>query len=388
MGFDLQQEMAIVTVVGVKNFPDEMVGRKKVYLLFGGEKKGDLGLPSEPASSWVDEQLAELVRDTLASGIFRLASINDSHQPERYITVTIDPCLLPQELIVLGGGHIARQLINFGRLLDYRITIVDDRPDFVLQESLTPKDRSICCGFNEIENVLSFGPNTSVVIVTRGHMHDLDCLRTVIKYPVGYLGMIGSRRKVQGIRDILRQEGVPAERIEDIHMPIGLEIGAQTPAEIAVSIAAELIQVRRKGGEGPLKAAGLKPGSYNCEIVSASDRETLHKAITAAGDGVAAALATIIESHGSTPRKAGAKMLIYRDGRTEGTIGGGCTEAKVRLTAFDVIDTDKACIEQVSMTADVAAREGMVCGGSLAVFIEPVTVFGKILDGEESHASG
>lgn len=385
MGLDLQQEMAIVTVVGIENFPDEMVGRKKIYLLSGGGKIGNFGLPSGQEPSWIDEQLAELVRDTLASGIFRLAKLVDPQQPEKRIAVIIDPCLLPQELVVLGGGHIARQLINVGRLLDYTITVVDDRPDFVLRESLAAQDRSVCCSFNEIENVLTFGPNTSVVIVTRGHMHDLDCLRTVIKYPVGYLGMIGSRRKIQGIRDILRQEGVPAETIEQIHMPIGLDIGAQTPAEIAVSIAAELIQVRRKGG---VKAAGLKPGSYNCEIVSASDRETLHKAITAAGDGIAAALATIIESQGSTPRKAGAKMLIYRDGRTHGTIGGGCTEAKVRLTAFDVIDKDKACTEQVSMTADVAALEGMVCGGSLAVFIEPVTTFRQTIDGDESHASG
>ncbi len=388
MNFDLQQEMAIVTVVGVTDFPDEMVGRKKVYLLSGGEKKGSLGLPAEPDLPWLDEQLAELVRDTLASGIFRLASLADPQRPERRITVTIDPCLLPQELIVLGGGHIARQLVNVGRLLDYRITVVDDRPDFVLQESLAAKDRSICCSFNEIENVLTFGPNTSVVIVTRGHMHDLDCLRTVIKYPVGYLGMIGSRRKIMGIKDILRQDGVPAEKIEQVHMPIGLAIGAQTPAEIAVSIAAELIQTRRKGGGSSPKTPGLRPVSYHSEIVSASDRETLHEAITAAGTGVAAALATIIESHGSTPRKAGAKMLIYRDGRTHGTIGGGCTEAQVRLTAFDVIDSDKACIEKVSMTADVAAREGMVCGGSLAVFIEPATIFKQVFGSEESNAAG
>lgn len=370
MEFDLQQELAIATVIGVEKLPSSMLGQKAIFTVEGELKAENLCLPGDDGLAWLEGELAQPVRETLASGAFRLAKLANPSKQEQSATVMIDPYLLPHELIILGSGHIAQQLVKIGQMLGYRITVIDDRPDFVLKESLSENDRSICCSFSDIENILTLGPSSHVVIITRGHMHDLECLRKVIKYPLGYLGMIGSRRKVKLVRDALLEEGVDVAKIDKVHMPIGLNIGAKTPAEIAVSIAAELIMVRR---------GGSKDGG---ELISSVDRETLQRALVAAQTQTPAALATIVSAQGSTPRKEGARMLVYRDGQTYGTIGGGCAESEVRLAALTVIDKEQPDLYKVSLSAAVAALEGMACGGILEVFIEPVKKFTTVYAAE------
>lgn len=371
----LQQNISIATVVGVEHLPGSMLGQKKLCM-----QKGQAGISELPSSiglAWLAEQVAELVRENLSGGMFMVATVSNPLDPKQKAKVMIDPCLTPEELIILGGGHIAHQLVNIGRLLGYKITVVDDRPDVVLDQGLSDTDRSICCSFKDIEDVLELGPKSSVIIVTRGHMHDMDCLRKVVKHSLAYLGVIGSRRKIKMVREKLSEEGISAEQIDKIHMPIGLDIGAQTPAEIAVSIIAELIKVRRGGSGDSLKNIGRKAdSSVNAgEMLSAVDGEILQQAIKAAHAGTPAALATIVTSKGSTPRKAGARMLIFRDGQTRGTIGGGCAEAEVRLAALDVIDRGNPKMHTVSLSADIAAMEGMACGGMLEVFVEPAATF-------------
>ncbi|MCL5935418.1 MAG: XdhC family protein [Firmicutes bacterium] len=216
------------------------------------------------------------------------------------------------------------------------------------------------------------GLRSSIVIVTRGHRHDLDCLRQVASYPLAYLGMIGSRRRVRMVRQQLIEEGFEANKLDAVHMPIGLEIGAQTPEEIAVSIAAELIKVRRSfpGAAAPVN---------DSETPSALDLKILEKAMVSASNDIPAALATVVRTKGSTPRKAGARMLVFRDGGVFGTIGGGCGESEVRREALNVIDENSPRIYKLSLDADTAAMEGMVCGGAVEVFIEPVNSLKHIL---------
>lgn len=384
MEFELPEAIVIATVIGVENLPCDILGQKKLFSPDGDKRTGNIKLPWKLPMDWLDEELACLSREALKDGKFRTARLANPEEPEQIVKVMIDPYLPCQELIILGGGHIARQLIQVGHLLGYKITVIDDRPDFAMNEYLTVHDRSICCSFSDLEKVVRLGPASSIVIVTRGHLHDMDCLRTVIKYPFAYLGMIGSRRKVALVKQTLAEEGVTQEKIDQVHMPIGLAIGAQTPAEIAVSIAAELISVRRAGGTSSLKdTTPVKQGEV-CEMLTAADRETLAAALAAARAKTPAALATIIKSQGSTPRKSGARMLFYRDGRAYGTIGGGCAEAEVRRMALQVMDEDKPYIYKVVMTADIAAMEGMACGGMLEVFIEPVTAFYRAMDGREN----
>jgi xanthine dehydrogenase accessory factor len=379
MEINLQQGKTIVTVIGQENLGDSLLGAKIVLAAEGAEKKGSLQLP------WLEKQAVELVWINQSDGLFKIAQLVNPAEPEQSATVMIDPYLAPPELIILGGGHIAVPLANIGYLLGYQVTVVDDRPDFVSPERFTGVYKSICCSFDDIENILSLGPASNVVIVTRGHMHDLDCLRKVIKYPVAYLGMIGSRRKIKMIRQHLLEDGVNMEKIEKVRMPVGLDIGAQTPAEIAVCIAAEMIKDRRGGNAGSLAEGGAQKVDHpnDCELPSVADKDALHKAISAAVEKTPAALATIVKTKGSTPRKAGARMLIYRDGRTLGTIGGGCGESEVRLQALNIIDDGKARMRKVSLTADIAAAEGMACGGTMEVFIEPAIMFVKSFNGGE-----
>lgn len=160
-----------------------------------------------------------------------------------------EPVDLPAEVLILGGGHIAVPLARMAEILGYRYSVVDDRPEFAARERFPGAEALLCMSFQKALEKVLVGTNTSVVIITRGHAHDRLCLREVLKKGAPYVGMIGSRRKVRGILDGLRQEGVEEERLESVYSPIGLDIGAETPEEIALSIFAEIVAVRR-GGQG------------------------------------------------------------------------------------------------------------------------------------------
>ncbi len=366
---DLSRELVVITVIGQKGLEAGLVGQKKAYSASG--EAGFLLLP------WLEEKAAGLARSALESGVFKVVEIFHPGQPDRSATVMVDPYLPSPELVILGGGHIALPLSKLGKLLGYRVAVVDDRPEFASQARFPEADRVICCSFEAIAEKLDFGPRSSVVIVTRGHQHDLDCLRQVMAFPLAYLGMIGSRRRIRMVRQQLAEEGFPERRLDAVHMPIGLDIGAQTPEEIAVSIAAELIMDRR-GGASRTLASGT-PGAGDSEMPSSRDWEILQRAVDSAGGEIPAALATVVRTRGSTPRKAGARMLVYRDGRSFGTIGGGCGESEVRREAFNVIDDSSPRLFRVALDADTAAAEGMVCGGLMEVFIDPADSMARLL---------
>jgi xanthine dehydrogenase accessory factor len=162
----------------------------------------------------------------------------------------------PLELIICGGGHVGQAVAKAGALLDFQITVIDDRPEFSSREKFSdPGVRLITGDFTEALRSLKITQASHVVIVTRGHRHDEICLREVIEKPARYIGMIGSRRRSTTIREHLRREGVGAEHLRRVHSPIGLDIGAITPEEIALAILAEIILARR-GGSGAPKGAG------------------------------------------------------------------------------------------------------------------------------------
>lgn len=159
--------------------------------------------------------------------------------------IFIQPVTPPNTLLVLGAGHIAQALVRMATQLDFEITVVDDRPDFANQ-ALFPNVNVIC---NSFEKVLSEYPITSstyVVIVTRGHRYDAECLRKVVTSPAYYIGMIGSRRRTRLLFNQLEEEGYSREDLDKVKTPIGLDIGGETPGEIAISILAEIICHRRK----------------------------------------------------------------------------------------------------------------------------------------------
>ena len=159
----------------------------------------------------------------------------------------VEPIELPNVLHIFGGGHISLDLAWIAHRLGDEIIVVDDRKEFANRERFPMATQVRVQPFDAALKGINFGPHDDVVIVTRGHMHDLDILRQALKSSPRYVGMIGSSRKNRMIFDKLLEEGVTQERIDQVHAPIGLDIQAETPAEIAVSIVAELIQERARG---------------------------------------------------------------------------------------------------------------------------------------------
>jgi xanthine dehydrogenase accessory factor len=159
--------------------------------------------------------------------------------------VFLEVIMPPDRLLIVGGGHCGRALAQAASLLDFSITVADDREEFS-----RPQDFA----FANVQQVLHLPPDyrglpepderTYVALVSKGFLTDEAALRRVIDSPAAYIGMIGSSRKRETVYAKLRADGVPEEKLARVRSPIGLEIGAETPAEIAVSILAEIVQVR------------------------------------------------------------------------------------------------------------------------------------------------
>ena len=146
---------------------------------------------------------------------------------------------------IFGGGHVAYALEPVLRHVDFRTVVIDDREEYANPERYPHADRTIAVeNFDNAFDDIETDDDSYIIIVTRGHRGDLQVLREALKRDFAYLGMIGSRRKNELLFDTLRREGVPESKLAEAHAPIGLKIGSETPEEIAVSIVAEIIQVR------------------------------------------------------------------------------------------------------------------------------------------------
>lgn len=167
-------------------------------------------------------------------------------EPVPGIQVFLDPIHPELKLIVCGAGHIAITLSQFARQVGFRVMIIDDRDDFANQ-SRFPGCDVLAADFSRALRDLKLNQSHYVVVITRGHEHDVDCLREILKTETAYVGLIGSRRRVRFVLQILADQGIARERLQVIFTPIGTPIGAESPEEIALSITAELVCVRRKG---------------------------------------------------------------------------------------------------------------------------------------------
>lgn len=158
----------------------------------------------------------------------------------------LDPQFPLSQLVVAGAGHIGQAVSHLGSLLNFEVTVIDDRPDFACTERLPDADHIIVNEIGKSVGDFSINPDTYVVIVTRGHRHDAEALRSCISKDAAYIGMIGSRRKIALMRKKFIEErwAAPGE-FDRVHAPIGVDIDSKTVEEIAVSIAAQLVQVRR-----------------------------------------------------------------------------------------------------------------------------------------------
>ena len=156
-----------------------------------------------------------------------------------------------QELIIVGAGHVAQPLSHMGALLGFRVSVLDDRPDFATGERFPDAEHVFQADFDDPFRDARLNERSHVLLVTRGHKYDYACLVRALRVDPSpaYIGMIGSRRRVRATYVQLLDEGFDREQLDRIHAPVGLDIGAETPEEIAVSVVAELVKVRR-GGTG------------------------------------------------------------------------------------------------------------------------------------------
>ena len=214
------------------------------------------------------------------------------------------------KLVILGCGHVSQYLAKMASIL----------------ELLLPDEE-----------------NTCYVIVTRGHKDDRLCLEKTIRKPHLYLGMIGSKGKVKKTFDALIEEGYSKEEVSNVHAPIGLDIKAQTPAEISISILAELIEIK------------------NAKFSSSVSKELLES-------NVHGTLCIIIDKKGSAPRGVGSMMLVHKDGVID-TIGGGKVEYQAIL---DAKECKEVMIKEYDLSNAESATLGMICGGYNKVLFIPV----------------
>ena len=149
-------------------------------------------------------------------------------------------------LLICGAGHIAVPLALFAREAGFRVTVLDDRPDFTSRERF-PGCEVIAEDFTAALGKMPFGPSAYAVVITRGHEHDTECLAEILPKVTAYTGLIGSRRRVGFVLEMLLKKGISRERLDEVFTPIGIPIGSESPEEIALSIAAELVCVRRRG---------------------------------------------------------------------------------------------------------------------------------------------
>jgi|GEM_PF-194113 len=208
------------------------------------------GALADPAlDSTARQVLSEALRAGEGGGLRPLPAGEGS--VEVYLEIR-DPV---QELVVVGAGHIALPLVRIGAMLGLRVIVLDDRPEFARAERFPDATRVMRADFDDPFADVPIHPGSHVILVTRGHKYDYQCLVHLLRGSArpGYVGMIGSRRRVRATFVQLLDEGISRDRLAWIHAPVGLDLHAETPEEIAVAVAAELVKIRRGGSGASLR---------------------------------------------------------------------------------------------------------------------------------------
>lgn len=309
------------------------------YFFSGGEVLG------QTASGEMSEALKEQISETTQSGILETA------QGKFFI----EHLRRQAHLVICGGGHVSQQVVELAGRVGFHVTVLEDRPYFADRVRELGADRVLCDAFGQSLERIPGSQDTYFLVLTRGHRYDRECLEKILNKPYAYVGMMASRGRSALLKKQMAEEGFDAKALDEIHTPVGLSIHAETPEEIAVSIAAELIQTKNQ----TKKTAGYDP--LLMEYLTGTREPEQEKV-----------LATIIARRGSAPRSVGTKMLVLGDGRIIGTIGGGCVESEIQHQCLRLLrkGEESARIVRADMTAAQAEDEGMVCGGTIDVFLE------------------
>ncbi len=164
------------------------------------------------------------------------------------VLVYVEPVMLEPHIVILGAGHVGKMLSKLARFAGFRVTVIDDRAEFANRENIPDANELLVEEFERAFSQVSVDRETSIVVATRGHNHDLDAVKSALRTDAGYIGLLGSKRKKALLHKALRDAGFSANDIDRVVIPVGISIGSVTPEEIAVSIMAQIIQRRRNHG--------------------------------------------------------------------------------------------------------------------------------------------
>jgi xanthine dehydrogenase accessory factor len=236
---------ALATVVATKgSTPAKVPARMLVFP--DGRIIGTIG------GGCVEAEVIRSSRDVLDTGTPRRLSFQlNGEEAERtgiacggIVDIMIES-LEDRRVVLIGAGHVAQAVARLAARVDFRVTVVDDRPDFANRERFPEADEVVVAPLGDLAKAVKVSPNCAVVCMTRGHAEDLSALRFALGTPARYVGVLGSKSKRLQFREALEEAGFGRDAIESVHMPVGLDIGAETVEEIAVAIVADLIRERR-----------------------------------------------------------------------------------------------------------------------------------------------
>jgi xanthine dehydrogenase accessory factor len=238
---------AVATIVNVRgSIPSFKTA--KMLVRDDGSIVGTIGGGCVEAEVW------QAAREVMESEKPRTLTFNLNQDPKHdtglvcggTLEIFVEPVLPPAPLYIFGAGHVAFNLYKVAQIAGFEVTVVDDRESYANRERFPEAKDVIAADFEQVMAKLSPGESSYIVITTRGHRDDMRVLRWAVQTQARYIGMIGSKRKTIEIFRQLTEEGLSPQLFERVHAPVGLDIGASTPEEIAVAITAELIAVRRQ----------------------------------------------------------------------------------------------------------------------------------------------
>lgn len=345
----------MINQIFYQTIAEEIKERKVLQgTVLDGEKKGAKFLASEDEILWTDVQKEwlspyfEKLKGLKGNGITEI-------QGQSFYYEWIGS---RKRLIVCGAGHVGIALMKLAKFLGFYVIVLEDREEFAALAKETNADEVLCQDMGQSLKTLPEMQGSYYVVVTRGHAYDRLCIEEILKKSYTYVGMMGSKGRVKRLLEEIqkdmdkREETLP---LADVHTPVGLDIGAQTPEEIAVSIMAEVIQEKNQH-QGLIE--------FSSEVLEPVARHVSPL------NGV---MATIIERKGSAPREVGTKIIVLDGWKVYGTIGGGIMEAQV-LDAIGKMMKEKESfrIMEVDLSAKEAAKEGSICGGKVKVMLERI----------------
>lgn len=248
---------ALATIVGAQGSVPRHVG-SKLLLRADGSFVGTVG------GGRLEARVIEMANATMQDGQARTESytLNDINAGDAgvcggTVTVFVEPIAAPLTLVVIGGGHVGKALAQLAKWMDFRVVLSDDRPEFCSPEYLPGMDEYVVCAPAEVPQRIAVGPSTAIAAVTRGLPVDIKLIPALLGTPAGYIGLIGSRRRwALTAKALMEQHDFTREQLARLRAPIGLELEAETPKEIALSIMAEIVMLRRGGTGRPMRWLG------------------------------------------------------------------------------------------------------------------------------------